>query len=156
MVEPDPFDQVMHEWIRVFTRRSMQSFARWMNQSGLSNSQISALMRLHYHGNCRISGMADDLGVTNAAASQLVDRLVSMELLERTEDSDDRRVKHVSLSPYGHKLIREGLEARLDWMHDIQDWLRPDQRETVTQALQSLVDAAQAVEAVPEVITEKI
>jgi DNA-binding MarR family transcriptional regulator len=149
MTDSDPFDTAMHAWIQVFTRRSMQSFARWMNESGLSNSQIGALMRLYYHGNCRISGMADDLGVTNAAASQMVERLVSMQLLERTEDLDDRRVKQVSLSPYGLALLKEGLDARLDWMKDLNERLLEEEREDVTRALQLLIDAAHEYEEEP-------
>ncbi|MDX1437202.1 MAG: MarR family winged helix-turn-helix transcriptional regulator [Anaerolineales bacterium] len=156
MTDSDAFDAAMRDWIRVFTRRSMQSFARWMNESGLSNSQISALMRLYYHGNCRISGMADDLGVTNAAASQMVERLVSMQLLERAEDPHDRRVKQISLSPYGLALLKEGLDARLDWMKDLNDRLLPEQRESVTASLRALIEVAQETEQEPELISEKL
>jgi MarR family transcriptional regulator, organic hydroperoxide resistance regulator len=150
MTEAEQFDSILREWVRVFTRRSMQAFAGWMNESGLSNSQIGALMRLHYHGNCRISGMADDLGVSNAAASQMVERLVNMKLLDRTEDPADRRVRQVSLSAAGHDLIREGLVARLDWMTGIKENLTADEQDQVEDALLILISAAKKLEAAPK------
>jgi DNA-binding MarR family transcriptional regulator len=149
MTEPESFDQALGEWIHISTHRSMDSFARWMNASGLTNSQIGALMRLYSHGNCRISGMADDLGVTNAAASQMVDRLVSMQLLERTEDLQDRRVRQVSLSASGRALLREGLDARLDWMKDVHERLKPEEKEAVTEALRVLIEATRNLEMAP-------
>jgi DNA-binding MarR family transcriptional regulator len=155
MTDPDSFDRALKEWIHVSTRRSMQSFARWMNDSGLSNSQIGALMRLYYHGDCRISGMADDLGVTNAAASQLVERMVSMQLLERTEDLQDRRVRQVSLSAPGRALLREGLDARLDWMNDLHKGLLPEEKTAVEDALWILIHASQNLETAPGSNTEE-
>lgn len=155
MTDPNPFDEVMKEWIHVFTHRSMQSFARWMNDSGLSNSQIGALMRLYYQGNCRISGMADDLGVSNAAASQMVDRLVNMKLLERTEDIKDRRVRQVSLSASGRALLRQGLDARLGWMKNLHERLLPEEKTAVAEALGILILAARNLEMAPDLSPEE-
>ncbi len=69
----------------VFMRRSMHEFMDSMKDTGLSMPQLTTLIRLHYHGPCPISGIGDDLGVTTAAASQMVDRLVHLGLLDRTE-----------------------------------------------------------------------
>ena len=64
-----------------------------MEETGLSFSQINILMRLLHGGNTGVSEVGSQLGVTNAAASQAVDRLVQLGLIERTEDPDDRRAK---------------------------------------------------------------
>lgn len=45
------------------------------------------------------------LGVSNAAASKAVDRLVRRKLLRRREGEPDRRAVHLSLSPTGQQLL---------------------------------------------------
>lgn len=55
-------------------------------------------------------------GVSTAAASKAVDRLVRLGLLERAEDHEDRRHIRLSLSPEGGRLASaylERVEARL-------------------------------------------
>ncbi len=142
------FNEVLLEWVDISKRRSMRDFTRWMNECGLSRSQIGALMRLYYHGDCPVSGLGDDLNITTAAASQLVDRLVQMQLLERTERPDDRRVRHISLSEAGRSLIEEGVEARLGWMRDLADVLNDRQQSEIILALETLIEAVKAREAV--------
>ena len=80
MPTTEQFTRAFHEWSEVFMRRSMRDFKRFMDDSGLSPSQINALMRLHYRGKCGVSDIGEHLGVTNAAASQMVDRMVQLGL----------------------------------------------------------------------------
>jgi DNA-binding MarR family transcriptional regulator len=140
------FTDVLREWVKVSMHRSMQGFARWMNSCGLSKSQIGALMRLHYHGACPVSGIGDDLGITNAAASQLVDRLVQMGLIIRTEDLVDRRVKRVSLTEAGRDLLQQGLRARLEWMKDLETALTVEEKSAIEDVLHILIHAANQAE----------
>ena len=56
--------------------------------------------------------IAEHLGVSNAAASQMVDRLVGMGLLERSEDPDDRRAKALALTEKGKALVLDSIEAK--------------------------------------------
>ena len=57
-------------------------------------------MRLYHKGSCDVTAISRYSGVTNAATSQLVDRLVEKQLVERTENAQDRRMKQLSLTPY--------------------------------------------------------
>jgi DNA-binding MarR family transcriptional regulator len=142
MTHASQFDQLLLEWIELFRRRSMQDFSRWMALCGLSKSQIGTMMRLYYHGQCPVSGIGDELGITPAAASQLVDRLVQQGFLERSEDPDDRRIKQVSLSTAGRTLIQQGVEARLGWMRELAEFLTPEEQVIAIQALELLIQAA--------------
>jgi DNA-binding MarR family transcriptional regulator len=140
------FIQTLHTWLEVSMRRSMHAFARWMNDCGLTRSQIGALMRLYYHGDCPISEIGDDLGISTAAASQLVDRLVQMDLLERVEDPHDRRVKKVYLSDAGIALISHGVEARTEWVDDLAKIVNQADQALVVSGLQSLILATGQME----------
>lgn len=146
------FTVVLRKWSEVFMRRSMRDFAAFTRNSGLSMPQVSALFRLRYGGMCGVSDIADHLDVTNAAASQMVDRLVQQGLLERSTDPDDRRAKRIGLTPLGHRLLDDAIEARVRWFAGMTTVLSPEQQELILHALDVLTEAAtkletQAVEA---------
>jgi len=139
------FEESLLNWSRVFMRRSMQESTHWMASEGLSRSQTGVLMHLHYHGNCPITTIGKHLDVSAPAASQLVDRLVQGGLVERGEDPEDGRVKQVELTAEGRKLLKEGFQARLIWMHELGDVLTEQEQSTITKALNTLVKAAQEI-----------
>jgi DNA-binding MarR family transcriptional regulator len=140
------FTDVLREWAEVFMRRSMHDFIQFSKDSGLSMSQLSVLFRLYHGGDCGVSGLGDHLGVTNAAASQMVDRLVHFGILERTEDPDDRRVKKLSLTARGESIVCESIEARRRWLEELTTKLTPAEQESITQALDTLTQAARLLE----------
>lgn len=71
------FSQVLRNWGRVMMYHSRRDFMRIMRESGLSMAQLSVFMRIHYHRTgCYVSDVAAQMGVSNARASQMIDRLV--------------------------------------------------------------------------------
>ena len=60
--------------------RSMRHFLRYARESGLSMSQFGALFHIHRRGSSGVTDLGDHLGVTSAAASQMLDRLVQQGL----------------------------------------------------------------------------
>ncbi len=138
------FTDVIREWSEVFMQRSMHDFRKFMEETGLSFSQINILMRLLHGGNTGVSEVGIQLGVTNAAASQAVDRLVQLGLIERTEDPEDRRAKKLALTTKGRTLIEKGIEVRSRWVEGITDALTPEQQGMIISALTLLTTAARA------------
>ncbi len=146
MPEQSTFTQVLHQWAEVFMHRSFRDFKRFMDDAGLSPSQASTLMQLYHRGACGVSDIGGHAGVSNAAASQLVERMVQMGLLTRAEDPADRRGKQVTLTPGGRTLIESGIEARRKWMEELTTALTPEQQATISAALVTLTEAARRVE----------
>lgn len=140
------FNKVMQEWVETFMHRSMRDFRRWMDDYGLSMSQINVLMRLYHREVAGVSDIGTYLGVTNAASSQLIDRLVQMKLLERTEDPVDRRSKQIRLTPEGRSLVERSIKARLEWMRELTNSLTPDQQQHIAEALTLLTQAARQMD----------
>lgn len=136
------FTEVVREWADVFMQRSMHETIRFWKESGLSMPQMSTLMHLRYRGACGVSDVGAHLGVTSAAASQLVEKLVQMRLLERVEDPSDRRAKQLSLTHKGEALIQKSMEARRRWLENLVTALTPDQQKAVVTALPYLIQAA--------------
>lgn len=125
-------------------QRSMAEFMALKKRAGLSMSQLSTLMRLYHNGDCVVSDIADELGVSNAAASQMVERLVSLGYLGRAEDPNDRRQKVITLSATGRAMIEEGIEARWRWMESLTEALTADEQAAISRALMTLTEAALA------------
>lgn len=146
MPPADQFTAVLREWAEVFMNRSMRDSIQVWKDSGISMPQITTLMRLHYHGACGISEVGSHLGVTNAAASQMVEKLVQQGLLERAEDPDDRRAKQLTLTPKGRALIQKSLEARRRWLEELVTALTPEQQKAVITTLPYLTRAARRLE----------
>src|SRR6187431_2064185 len=140
------FNGVMREWVELFMTRSMQDLMRFVKQADLSMAQYSTLMRLHHLDNCGVSDIGEKLGITNAAASQLVDKLVQAGLVARTEAAHDRRVRQLALTDQGRALVKSSMEARVSWTRGLGNSLPPAKREAIITALSQLIDAAQGME----------
>jgi DNA-binding MarR family transcriptional regulator len=140
------FNAAMRGWSEAFMHRSMHEWMRYIKSLGLSMPQFSILMRLYHGKGCGVSEISEYLDVTTAAASQIVDRLVQANLIQRNEDPNDRRAKQIELSAKGKAIIEKGVEARNKWLDDLAAHLSPQQREQVIASLELLVEAAHKIE----------
>jgi DNA-binding MarR family transcriptional regulator len=145
MSPSNELSQVVREWSEMYMRRSGRDFKRFMDDTGLSFSQLNVLMRLYHGGSHGVSGIGEQMGVSSAAASQALDRLVQLGLIERTEDPTDRRAKRLALTPKGRTLIETGVEARSRWVVDLTDTFSPEQQRLIVSALALLTEAGRAI-----------
>ncbi len=141
----DPFLNTFHRWMEVFLRRSFQDFIHSARKNGVSMSQINAMFFLKRAGSGGVSDIAGSLDVTNAAASQLLDRLVQQGLILRREDPDDRRLKQIELTEKGEQLVEESMRARHQLVMEISASLTPAEKEQVIAALEVLIQRAEAL-----------
>jgi DNA-binding MarR family transcriptional regulator len=139
-MHPDPFVSMLQEWIEVSMRSSMRHFIRYARDSGFSMSHLGAMFHIHNIGSCGVTDLGDHLGVTSAAASQMLERLVQQELILRTEDPNDRRVKQIVLTDKGNRVLEEGIRARQRWLDDLAETLSDDEKETIMLGLNILID----------------
>jgi DNA-binding MarR family transcriptional regulator len=138
----DPFFNTFHEWIGLFMHRSMQGTIQYARENGLSMSMVGTLFHLNRRGHAGVSDLGQHLGVSSAAASQMLDHLVEEGLIERTEDPDDRRMKKISLTAKGCRIYQESLSARMRWLDELESQLSEREKETITSALQLMIDKA--------------
>jgi DNA-binding MarR family transcriptional regulator len=151
MQNVDPFATTLKKWVVVFMYSSMRNFIFYLKERGLSMSQIGSLFLIH-HGKSSVSEIADGLGITSAAASQMLERLVQQELIIRLEDPSDRRVKQIMLTDKGRQVIRESLAARQGWLDNLNHVLSDNEKEQINSALNILIDKANQIEQHPEVV----
>lgn len=138
-----PFTGTLKNWIDISMRYSMRNFLRYARESGLSMSHFGALFHIHRTGSCGVTEVGEHLGVTSAAASQLLDRLVDQGMIDRTEDPQDRRVKRIVLTEQGQSVLEEGLQARQAWLDELEATLNADEKEQISAALDLLIARAE-------------
>lgn len=135
----DPLIPTLKRWMDLSMRHSMRHFLHYARSSGLSMSHLGAIFHIHRIGSCGVTEIGDHLGVTSAAASQMLDRLVQQGLVERTEDPRDRRVKRIELTERGQHMFEEGVRARQSWLEDLAAMLNEDEQERINDALTLLI-----------------
>jgi DNA-binding MarR family transcriptional regulator len=118
-------------------------FAR---DSGISMQQLCALFSLYHKANRGVSDIGDDLGVSSAAASQMIERLVQQGLLERSEDPHDRRVKQIILTIKARELMERDMLARHSWIDELTQLLTPEQQNEIIASLTLLTETALKLE----------
>ena len=109
--------------------------------------QLSLFMRIHYHRKgCNVSEVDAQMGVSNAGASQMIDRLVRQGLLERSEDPEDRRAKRITLTHAGEAQVQRVVHSRQQWLEEITARLSEVQHVQIRDALVLLTEAASELE----------
>jgi DNA-binding MarR family transcriptional regulator len=138
----------LEKLLETFMRRSMHNFILAARERGLSMSQIGALFAIHRKGSCGVSDIGDHLGITAAATSQMLNRLVDQDLIQRTEDPVDRRLKRIVLTAAGTQTLQDSVRARQNWLHRLALTLTPEEQQQVSQSLQLLLEKASQLDTV--------
>ena len=75
--------KAMADWLDLSMHISMRSHFQYFRKMGLSHSQVSTLHMLFHKKECTVGDVSRMLSISSPAASQLLDHLVSMEMIER-------------------------------------------------------------------------
>ncbi|MEW6504241.1 MAG: MarR family transcriptional regulator [Chloroflexota bacterium] len=148
-------DEIRRKYFEVFERamgqimqRSMRAFWQYTKEQGLSMTQMVALRHIHYNQECNISQISEELGVTAAASSQLLDRLVQQGLIARRENPNDRRHKQLVLTEKGRQILTESTVARQQWLYDLVERLSEEEMEQIIEALELMTERMKEIEPV--------
>jgi DNA-binding MarR family transcriptional regulator len=90
---------------RAIWRDLVIGFAAQLGELNLGFTQLAALYALADSGTMTVADLADTLGRSQSAASRLVDGLVQRQLIERNQDSEDRRLRTLTLTGRGQALL---------------------------------------------------
>lgn len=90
---------------------------------GIAHSQWFVLKILEHSGERSVKDIAETLGISSSAATQLVEGLVRRGYVTRREDPKDRRSVRLTLSPKGKKHLAATNDQRVTEMAGIFDAL---------------------------------
>ncbi len=146
---PEPFVPTLTKWSDVYMRRSMRNFFLYARQNGFSITQIAALFFIYRKGSNSVSDIRDELGITNAAASQMLERLVQLQLIQRSEDPHDRRCKEIVLTDKGRQVLQDSIYANQSWFGNLASTLSETEKEQVVTGLELLIEKAEKLDLNP-------
>lgn len=143
MSSQNDFLNVMESWASIYLFHSLTEFFNYLKLSDISMLQAYAMTFIFYKGSSKISDLCEHMMVSPAAASQMVDRLERQNLVERTAEPGDRRVRNVVLSDQGENFVKQSIEARQSWVKEIPAQLSEQQLDQISTALQLLTSIYQ-------------
>lgn len=146
MAHEDPFIATFHKWIELFMHRSMRSYMYYAREKGLSRSMIGTLFHLSHRDHAGVTDLSEHLGVSSAAASQMLERLVDEGMIQRSEDPDDRRMKLISLTEKGSRVIKESVSARLGWLDELTTNFTEEEKKQITSAMELIINRAEEMD----------
>lgn len=104
----------------------------------LTFQQIKLLKLISRSHASNISQVAAFLGVSSAAASKAVDRLVRRDLLRRTEAVADRRAVEIALTAEGRRLLGEYERVTSETLEEIFGEVTPEGLREIANLLDQL------------------
>ena len=101
---------------------------------GLSAPKLSALSVLVFRGPLSVGDLAAAEQVTAATTSRLVSELEAAGLAQRSMDPGDARVRRVSATTRGERLLKEGRGRRVARLAKAMERLSAEDREVLERA----------------------
>ena len=134
------FIEAVENWAKLYFFQSLTEFFNYLKHSELSLLQGYALTHLYFKGPIKISELCEHMMVSLGAASQMVDRLEKLEMVERVADPNDRRVRKVRVLGKGKIFVQENFAFSQNWLTEIPTSITQEQETQVTAALSILIN----------------
>jgi DNA-binding MarR family transcriptional regulator len=129
--------------LRPVLLRLARELRREVHAFDLSGHQISLLSQVEGQPGIGVSRLAELERVSKPAISTKVDRLVELELLERTT-AEDRRCVGLTVTPAGKKMLKDVRKRRNAWLDQRLEQLSPKGRAAIAAAIEPLRELLQA------------
>jgi len=135
------FLETVENWAKLYFFQSLTEFFNYLKHSELSLLQGYALTYLFFKGPIKISELCEHMMVSLGAASQMVDRLEKLGMVERTADPKDRRVRKVLVLDKGKNFVQENFVFSQSWLSEIPTNLNPEQEVQITATLSMIMQS---------------
>jgi DNA-binding MarR family transcriptional regulator len=130
--------QISRFWQELMRGNSASIYAM-IEELDLSFPQMKALHALgDMEAEVTVKELSDELGLSLPGTSRTVDSLLRRGWAERREDTVDRRMKRVRLTPAGREVVQRVDTARLVGLEQYTAALSPEQRATLSAVLSDL------------------
>ncbi len=120
------------------TMRAVRGRMREGRAEGVSVPQFRVLLFVGHHPGTDLSSVAEHLGASMPAASELVSRLVRDGLVVREPDPLSRRRVRLTVSPEGERQFADARGRTLDWLAGRLATTPPAQLRRIATALREL------------------
>ena len=137
-------DALATDYGRVFLRLH-RLVDRRMAREGASLARTKLLMCLDREGPMRGTDIAELFGLAQRSVTDALDGLERANLVQRTPDPVDRRVKQVSITAEGKAAFAATEPLRLSMIENVFGVLSPEDREQLLRIVNLLLAQVEAV-----------
>jgi DNA-binding MarR family transcriptional regulator len=124
---------------------AMEQLWRKMNQDlsvlgklGVTPPQLYMMFVLCEKGQCKVTSLAEHVGVKPSAITVMIDRLIQQGLAQRQHDEQDRRVVMLAITDKGKQVLRKFEQTRNEIMRSYFVKLEPGEVEQMVRILEKL------------------
>ncbi|NLT94413.1 MAG: MarR family transcriptional regulator [Clostridia bacterium] len=104
---------VLDKALQKLTKEIGQRFAAILPDN-ITPNQFFILLHIASIENCKAADIAECMGVSPAAASNMIERLYKNNWIDRVRSEGDRRVVWLRISEKGEKLLKEIQEKKIE------------------------------------------
>ena len=105
---------------------------------GLRTPQLRALLRIVRDEGLTMGELARHIGISFAAATQVVEQLVELGLVTRERSTTDRRVVRLGLTEHAHAELDAVLARRAAQVREVCAQLSPDEARAFARGMELL------------------
>ena len=141
MVESDVFLNFLHNthiFASMVREILEEKYFRQATDLNITFSQFNLIRLIAINGEHQIREIANFLGVSQAAASKNVDKLVRLGLVKRQVQQGDRRASSLSLTVRSKNIIQKYEALKEEKLKDVLDGFSPSELRTLTRGLQKI------------------
>ena len=117
-----------------------ERLAERITEFGLIPSHLGVLKLLKGLGDHSQNQLADQLGIDKATMVKLIDQLEQQKFIKRAQDSKDRRVWRVGITPTGEKLLLKVSAIRTEVEAEFLSCLTADEIKVLRKCIPQLLD----------------
>ncbi len=137
MTENDRLQQTVKEFYEASTACSLE-IAEQLGMSGLQVNQIHYLKLIDEHENLTFSRMAKLLKITKPSVTEIVNKLIKLECVNKLRSPDDGRIFFMELTEKGKNIARSRTLSENKMADLIRNKLDPAERETFIHLLEKI------------------
>ena len=104
----------------------------------LTMVQFEALICLKHNSDMQMRDIAECFSITMPSATVLVDKLIEMKFVARSNDIKDRRIVKIKLTKQGEKLLEEAMKQRKNKIHKFLFSLSKKDKEDLLRILHKI------------------
>lgn len=144
MSRQERIEAILHNFHAI--RRGFSHGSRFSRQHfGMTMTQASVLMLLVHEGPQTMGNIAEQLGISRGAATQLLDGLTEQGLVERQQDETDKRIVYIVLSRDGSRRLKDMRERGGRHMSDLFEFLDDNELSQVEAITEKLANKAKEI-----------
>ena len=138
----DIFERSAKLFCQAIIYRVVKPSLEGMAKEELTEVQLSCIKFTAVHTEPSVGKIADGLSISNAASAKLIDRLVRKKLLTREEDTQDRRVLKIKLTPRGNELLADIQKIEAEQFTNILERMSTEEIHALENGLNGFLKAA--------------